>query len=237
MPMVSSADALIQKARGVAFEFSGKLPNFTCEEIMSRSSQQGRNNETPLDMVSAEIVYEDGHENYRNVKINGRPTDKGLEEIGGSSSTGEFASTLLDLFNPGTQTQFTPGGSSPIAGFDAKVYDFQVRSENSHWIVHSDSQTVAPAYGGSVWIDPATARVLRIEVQARNLPADFPMDAVESAIDYSYVPIGSTSVLLPVHAETLGCQRGTSDCSHNVINFRNYHEFKSNIKILPAGEN
>ena len=30
----------------------------------------------------------------------------------------------------------------------------------------------------------------------------------------------------------LGCQRGTSDCSHNIIDFRNYHEFKSDIKIL-----
>jgi hypothetical protein len=204
-----------------------------CEELMSRFSQRGREEEMPLDMVSAEIIYEDAHESYRNVKINGRPTDKGLEEIGGSSSTGEFASTLLDLFNPHTDTQFRSGGVSPISGFSAQVYDFQVRSENSHWMVHSSSQTLAPAYGGSVWVDPKTARVLRIEIQARNIPSDFPMDTVESAVDYSYVMIGGTSFLLPVHAESLGCERGTSDCSHNIINFRNYHEFKSNIKILP----
>ena len=51
-------------------------------------------------MVSAEIIYDHGHETYRNVKINDRPTDKDLEEIGGSWSTGEFASTLLDFFTP-----------------------------------------------------------------------------------------------------------------------------------------
>ena len=45
--------------------------------------------------------------------------------------------------------------------------------------------------------------------------------------------ISGTSFLLPVHAESLGCERGTSNCSHNIIDFRNYHEFKSNIKILP----
>jgi hypothetical protein len=80
-------------------------------------------------------------------------------------------------------------------------------------------------------VDPKTARVLRIEMQARNIPSDFPMDRVESAVDYSYVTIGGTSVLLPVHADSLGCERRTSECSRNIIDFRNYHEFKVDIKI------
>jgi hypothetical protein len=92
---------------------------------------------------------------------------------------------------------------------------------------------VTPAYGGSVWVDPKTARVLRIEMQARNIPSDFPMDSVESAVDYSYVSIGGSSFLLPAHAESLGCQRGTNQCSHNVIDFRNYHQYTSTIKIGP----
>ncbi len=80
-------------------------------------------------------------------------------------------------------------------------------------------------------MDPKTARVLRIEMQARNLPRDFPMDTVESSVDYSYVMIGERSVLLPVHAESLGCERASGTCSHNLIDFRSYREFKSQIKI------
>jgi len=200
---------------------------------MSRYTQQGREEKQLLDLVSAEIVYEDGQESYRNVKIDNHPTEKPLQEINGSWSTGEFASILLDLFHPRTHAQFRSGGASTISGFSAQVYDFQVQRENSQWTLHAGSQEVASAYQGSVWIDPSTARVLRIEMQARNLPSDFPMDQVETAVDYSYVRIGETSVLLPVHAETLGCERGTNYCSHNVIDFRNYHEFKSEIKILP----
>jgi hypothetical protein len=224
---------LIEKAREAAFEFSEKLPNFICEEYMSRSIKRGREREMPLDVVSAEIVYDKAQESYRNVKIDGRSTAQSLQEIGGSWSTGEFASTLLELFHPDTNAQFRSGGASPISGFSAQVYDFQVRSENSHWRLQSGSQTLAAAYGGSVWVDPTTARVLRIEMQARNIPSDFPMDTVESAVDYSYVIIGETSVLLPVHAESLGCERGTSTCSHNIINFRNYHEYKVDFKIGP----
>ncbi len=141
--------------------------------------------------------------------------------------------SLLDLFDPASRAQFSSGRSTTISGFRAQVYDFQVRSEYSHWRLSAGSQTVVAAYAGSVWVDPNTARVLRIEMQARNIPSDFPMDSVESAIDYSYVLVGEKSFLLPVHAESLGCQRGTSYCSHNVIDFRNYHEFKGDIKIIP----
>jgi len=231
-PSLGPTESLIERAREAAFEFSEKLPNFICQEFMSRFTQRGREKEMPLDVVSAEIIFEDAQESYRNVKINNRPTDKPLQEIRGSWSTGEFASTLLVLFHPDTNAQFRNGGASPISGFSAQVYDFQVRKENSHWMVHSGSQTLAPAYGGSVWVDPKTARVLRIEIQARNMPSDFPMDTVESAVDYSSVLIGGRSFLLPVHAESLGCERGTRYCSHNIIDFRNYHEFKSEIKIL-----
>ena len=231
-PLPHSAP-LIERAREAAFQFSKKLPNFICQEQMSRFTQQGRGQKVPQDMVSAEIIYEDGVETYRNVKINNRPTDKHLQDIDGSWSTGEFATAQLDLFDPASKAQFHSSRTSTASGISAQVYDFQVRSENSNWRLSVGSQTVTTAYTGSVWVDPNTARVLRIEMQARNIPSDFPIDAVESAIDYSYVMIEGKSFLLPVHAESLGCQRGSSYCSHNVIDFRNYHEFKGDIKIIP----
>jgi hypothetical protein len=227
---LSPSEALIERAREAAFEFSQNLPNFICKEVMARYRQRGRD-ETPLDVVSAELIYDKGKESYRDVKIDDRPTQRSLEEIGGASSTGEFASTLLSLFSPASNAQFRPGGASSISGLSAQVYDFEVRKENSSWTVHIDSQTLVAAYQGSVWVDPQTARVLRIEMQARNIPPDFPLDRIESAVDYSYVSIGGTSVLLPVHAESLGCPRGAGDCSQNIIDFRNYHEFKVDVKI------
>ena len=232
---LSPAEALIERAREAAFEFSAKkLPNFICEEFMSRFVQRGREEKVPLDVVSAEIIYRDAQETYRNVKINNQPTNEDLQEIGGSWSTGEFASTLLEVFDPAEDAQFRSGGASPIAGVSAQVYDFQVRSENSRWKVTFSSQTLTPAYKGSVWIDPDTARVLRIEMQARDIPSDFPMDRVESAVDYSEVTIGGNSFLLPVHAESLGCERSTSNCSHNVIDFRNYHELQVDFRLVPS---
>ena len=120
-------------------------------------------------MVSAELIYEDTHETYRNVKINDRPTDRALEEIGGSWSTGEFATTLLDLFHPDTDARFQSGGASSIAGFSAQVYDFEVPRERSHWMLHAGSQTLAAAYGGSVWVNAKP----RASCESRCRPATY----------------------------------------------------------------
>jgi hypothetical protein len=230
---LSPSAPLIERAREAAFEFSQNLPNFICKEVMARYSQRGRD-ETPQDVVSAEIIYDHAKETYRNVKIDDRPTDKNLEEINGSWSTGEFATTLLSLFDPATNARFRPGGATTISGFAAQVYDFDVPRANSRWTIHAESQTLVPAYKGSVWVDPSTTRVLRIEMQARNIPDDFPMNTIESAVDYSYIMIGGKSYLLPVHAESLGCPRAAGSCSHNIIDFRNYHEFRVDVKIAPV---
>lgn len=221
---------LIERARYAAFQFSQKLPNFICQEYIARYAQRGED-KRPLDIVQADVVYSNGEESYHNVRVGGRPTNKGMMDMEGSRSTGEFATMLLNLFAPATNTQFRSGGRKVISGSIAEVYDFQVLQENSHWEVKAESQSMRPGYKGAVWIDPATARVLRIEMEATDIPPDFPMDRIESAVDYAFTTIAGNSSLLPVHAESLGCQRSSPDCSHNVIDFRNYHQFKADVKI------
>lgn len=93
-----SPDApLIERARYAALQFSQKLPNFICQEYMARYAQQGEDKRL-LDLVSAEVTYNNGQESYRNVKLDQHPTDKGIEQLNGSWSVGEFASTLLIFF-------------------------------------------------------------------------------------------------------------------------------------------
>ena len=176
-PTRNSSVPLIEKARAAAFEFSQNLPNFICKEVMARYSQRGRD-QMPLDVVSAEIIYDQGKETYRNVKIDDRPTAASLEEISGSWSTGEFASTLLSLFAPDTNARFRSGGATTLSGVTAQIYDFDVSQANSRWTIRAEGQTLVPAYKGSVWIDPSTARVLRVEMQARNIPPEVAAAAV-----------------------------------------------------------
>jgi hypothetical protein len=191
----------------------------------------------PIDVVSAEVVYENGREDYRNITINGKPVKKKIEDTGGAWSTGEFGTVLIDLFSPATAADFHFRRDSRAGGVMAKMYDFAVLRERSHWSIHSGSQTYQPAYSGSVWIDPQNARVLRIEMEAKSMPAEFPLDHVESATDYQNIRLGDAQqYLLPVHSETLSCQRGTNYCSRNVIDFRNYHKYTGESSIKFGGD-
>ncbi len=230
-------DPLIRKAANAALDFTETLPNYTCQEMVSRyESQASPANWHANDLMSMDVVYENGKEDYRNIAVNGKPTKKSLEESGGAWSTGEFGTILISLFSPYTAAEFRYARDSRIAGVSAKEYSFSVARERSHWTVHVGSQTYMPAYSGTVWIDPATARVLRIEMQAKDLPEGFPADRVESATDYQYVRLGGVQqYLLPVHAEILSCQRGTNSCFKNAIDFRNYHKFEGQSNITYEG--
>jgi hypothetical protein len=189
-----------------------------------------------LDVVSTNIVYEGGHESYRDLAINDKPVHKGMEEMSGAWSTGEFGTMLLDLFAPWTAAEFRLRRRATIAGLEARVYDFEVEHARSHWKVQVASQSMLPAYKGSVWIEPETGQVLRLEIAARALPKEFPVDTVESAVDYERVLIGGKKFLLPVHAETLACERGSSNCTRNAIDFRNYHKFESSSDVTFASD-
>jgi len=225
-------DPFIEKARAAAESFSEKLPNYVCKEFMARfASTTHPADWRAQDVVSSDVVYEEGRESYRNLAINGKPIKKAMEQLDGAWSTGEFGTMLRDVLSPATAADFRFSRESSVAGVRARVYSFQVERLNSHWHVQVASQSINPAYKGSIWIDPKNARVLRIEMQARALPSEFPADTVESTVDYEYIRIGAGEFLLPVHAEGLSCQRGTSNCSRNTIDFRNYHKYEADSSI------
>jgi len=60
----------------------------------------------------------------------------------------------------------------------------------------------------------------------------FPFDTVETSADYDFIRLGTSGpYLLPVEAEVLSCVRGTSICSRNKIEFRNYRKFGAQSDI------
>ncbi len=229
---------LIRRAADAALAFTEGLPAYVCTEAITRyQSETQPANFHALDVVSTDVVYENGREDYRNLMINGKKTTKTMEESGGAWSTGEFGTILINLFAPQTSAQFHFRRDSRVGSIMAKMYDFEVERERSNWQIHMSSQTYIPAYTGTVWIDPQTARVLRIEMEGKGLPESFPIDHVEAVTEYSYVRLGDAQqYLLPVHAENLSCQRGTPYCSRNVIDFRNYHKYTGEASIKFGGE-
>ncbi len=219
-------DPIIVKAKEAASAFVGVLPNFFCRQLTTRyESDRPKDGWQAIDTISADLAYEDGHESYTNIKVGNKP-QKSMEDAGGSWSTGEFASLLDDLFDPYTAATFRKTGQDTISGRGATTFKFDVTREHSHWRVSIAGQLYYPAFRGTVWIDRETSRVLRLEIESRNMPLLFPLAKVEEAVDYEFVRLATPEpFLLPTVSEVLSCQQGSSHCSRNRIEFRNYRKF------------
>jgi hypothetical protein len=63
------------------------------------------------------------------------------------------------------------------------------------------------------------------------MPASFPFDKAESVVEYGFVRLDGKTYPLPVHSDSLTCQRGTTTCTKNDINFRNYRKFGSESTV------
>lgn len=230
-PPIDPRAAFIEKATDATAEFLSSLPNYVVQQFTTRYVSVGHvSNWQAQDVVSAEVIYEDHKERYQNLQINGKPVKTSIEDTG-AWSTGEFGTVLGNLFWPGTATAFKYVGERTIARQSALLYDFDVDHAHSHWRIQVPSQAIQPAYHGSVWIEKDNARVLRIEMQAVKIPAEFPDDTTEMAIDYDYTSLGTERFLLPIKAEILDCQRGTNMCQRNTIEFRNYHRYTGESTI------
>ena len=222
---------LLEKARENTLSFTEGLPNYVCQQFTTRYLSQAHRaaDWKAQDVVSAEVVYLDGKETYRNVVVNGRKG--GDPEKNGAWSTGEFGTLLRDLFDGSTSAHFHFARDARLGSHSAKMFDFEVTRQHSHWQILASAQTVYPAYKGTIWIDSESARVIRVETQAVDIPKEFPFNSAESAVDFEPVAIGVARFLLPAHAESLICQRDPAVCSRNSIDFRNYHKFAGESTI------
>ncbi len=234
-PSTNAEMALLNQSRAEAGNFLTTLPNYTCRQFTTRYEGAGNGramNWRAIDVVQADLVFEEGKERYEKLQINGKAV-KGKMEDTGSWSTGEFGTVLADLFSPATAATFRFAGYNQVQRQAAAQYNFTVDREGSHWHIGVPGQFIQPSYKGAVWVAKDSARVLRIEMQATKVPKDFPMDTTEMAVDYDWITLGDTQrFLLPVKSEVLSCQRGTNDCTKNQIEFRNYHKFGAKSDVI-----
>ena len=231
-------DSVIEKAREAAANYAASLPNYFCQQMTARyQSDHPKTGWDALDVVTADVAYENGRESYKNIKIGSKAVNKAMEDIGGTRSTGEFSTILEDLLSPVTSANFRRTGTDTLHGRAAWVYKYDVPRERSHWRIEAPSQLYYPAHTGSIWIDKETSRVLRIEQGSVGMPKLFPFDTLETVTDYEFISLAAGQrYLLPADAEVLSCLRGTSMCSRNRLEFRNYRKFGADSTITFDGK-
>ena len=223
----------LDRVRVRAFEYIDALPNFICEQLIRRLQAGGLRGKFGLkDTVTVDVAYVDGLEEYKNAKRNGKPL-KDYTDIqeSGTWSTGEYATILKDVLHPTTDAKFTFRKKDTIAGIETEVYDLLVEKANSHWTLNFAGQILKPKYRGAIWVDPKEFMVMRIEMDALNIPATYPIDHSEVIVEYGPKKIGDKFYILPSYTANLACHRGSSTCVKNETEFRNYRKFSTESTI------
>ena len=222
-------DAFIIRARAVSAEFLNSLPNYLVRQLTTRYQSEFRSGFQPIDQIECDLIVENGAERYRDFKRHGKPM-KENPSADGSWSAGEFRSLQSMILDRAGITFFNKTAVQ-FSGRPAQSYRFTVPRESSVWRLQAESQVYLPAYSGTLWLDNESARVLRIELEARGIPSTFPFNKAETAVDYEFVSLGSRKYLLPTQSAVLSCSTGSSSCSKNTIEFRNYKLFGAQSEV------
>lgn len=227
----------IEQARYLALEYTDDLPNFRVTQLVTCYLRGPASRDwEKSDELELELSYSDkGGEKYRLVKLNGAATRMSYDQIAGSTSTGEFGALLGSLFLPSARTEFRETGREAINGRQSVLYDFLVKKafSNSELTDRTSGRSVIAGYRGTVWIDLETKRVLRIELAHENMPPGFPITLAENSVDYDWVTIAGERYLLPVRAEVLLGRDKERQYSRNVIEFRHYQKFDTDLRLVP----
>lgn len=226
---------LIEQARVLALEYTRALPNFIVSQKVQRYIQMPGNRGWQLqDTLEVELRYRnDIGEEFNLLRVNGRSTQRTYQQLGGSTSTGEFGSILAGAFAPQSETEFREVGSEVFRGRKTVIFEFNVLTRNSRSQItdRNTGRAIVSGYEGRLWIDAENGRVLRIEQSHNDIPRDFPVTLAENAVEYDWVEIAAQQYLLPVQAEMLLGEDLQSFYARNVIEFQNYRKFVVEVKI------
>jgi hypothetical protein len=245
LPSEAEGNEVLAKARVATLAATEAMPDFIVRQQIIRSYALGNTENWQIsDRLTIIVTYREGQgEDYRVLAVNGLPPSKEIkegrsyEELGGTSSSGEYVTMLTSLFRPESQTRFQMADTDLLRNRRAIVYEFEVKQPNSRQSLKTTgSRQIIVGYRGRVWIDRENYRVLRIEDIATDIPPDFPIRAKTSLTDYDWVTIAERQYLLPIAVDlrmtAIVEGRGQLVQARNEIRFRNYQKYGTEVKII-----
>jgi len=248
LPSEKEAKEIIEKSRVSTLLAIEEMPDFTVKQLVNRGyAYAGTNNWKSSDKLIIAVNYSETRgEEYRVLAVNGVPSNSeakdNYDDLDGTTSRGEFVSSLEKIFDKDSKTEFEIVDTDTIRNRQAIVYQYVILIENNKGggvgMKGAGGLSAAAGQKGKIWIDRETSRVLRIEYKLTDLPSDFPVKAVSKSIDYELVSIAGNQYLLPTLSDFRGVVKGGDAAfeSRNIIRFKNYQRYGAEVKISDDDE-
>ena len=243
LPSEKESSEILSKAREATLAAIEEMPDFVVKQQIARSAAYaGTNNFRSLDRLVVAVSYRaSGQEEYKVLSRNGilenNPNQKqSYEQVGGTSSTGEFVTVLAKIFKLESETKFEIIDTDMIRTRRALVFDYSIERDKAKQVITASGaidDTAITGMKGRIWIDRENARVLRVESSATEIPSDFVIRAANRTIDYDWVDINKEKYLLPTISDVRLTSREDRQMyeTRNVIRFKEYQKYGAEVKI------
>ncbi|HUA58056.1 MAG TPA: polymer-forming cytoskeletal protein [Verrucomicrobiae bacterium] len=181
------------------------VPNYTCLETISRFHRDPKSPPSPtgltsLGTVQLEIVYTNGREWYGSPGARNLSVDNPVAFIGGGMiGTGAFAITMHNIVEGGI---FTYRGTELLDGLEAVKYDFRIASLFKPLQISVRGGLGATGEEGSIWVDPQSLDLLRVDSRAVEIPPYLAVEAATESVRYARTRIGGEDALLAQAADS-----------------------------------
>jgi hypothetical protein len=227
---------LLARVKAHMREALARLPNCSCLETVHREHQAAGGRMRPLDTIRLEVLYSDRKEYYAS------PGDRRFDDsspsafIGsGTIGNGHFALFLSEVVSQGSSVSYEYKGEEALRGRGLARYDYRVPVNQSGHTISLRDGTGTVGSKGSFWADPATNEIVRISVEAQDIPPMLPVRAYVTSIDYSHTNLGGSDFLLPQSAD-YSLVKFSGEESRNHIEFTHCHLFgaQSSISFGPS---
>ena len=217
-----------------ALSYSEGLPNFICMQVTRRYvAQNGNDNFRLTDTIAERLSYNEHKEDYKVISVNGTPvTNRKHEQLGGATSSGEFGSMLYEIFSPESHTEFQWERWGKLRDHVMHVFSFRVRLENSKYSITAEEvkRTVTVGYHGLIYADRDSNSVMRITMDADDIPEDFPIRSAGETLDYDSISLSGVKFILPLKVDMR--MKDGRNTMKNQAEFRLYNKFGADTSII-----
>jgi len=242
IPSSIEQGAILDAVREYVMNYDSGLPDFICLEVETRKAAPrpggrygGHVGSEPYfqtqDVITSKLTYFKHREEKTPILNGSKPIKTPYENLGGSTSTGDFGTMLRLLFEPATQARFEWARWATWDHRLTMVFSFRVTQERSKYsiAVKDLKKEIIAAYSGEVFVDNENRKVVRLVTKAEDIPPDFPVTRAETILDYEDADVGGIKFLLPSRGEVQ--MDGTEVLSDNILEFRSYRKYEVGSSI------
>ncbi len=218
--------SLLARIKTAVTENLARLPNYTCTEIIQRSTKRQHTSKTNMMETSRlEVAFVEGKELF------GWPGAAKIDEpeigklVGGPSSNGYFALFSRIIFTTPSAT-FRYMGPEQLDGDQVIRYDYRVPQTSQTYRLATELGEVSVGFHGSFWVNSTSLDLTRITVTVDNPPVVLGITSTTSVLDFARTKIGNATFVLPHDADLMMVESGGAE-GRQQLSFQACHEFRS----------